>query len=129
MKKVSLVTMGVFGGAFAVLLLDRFLGAPIARLGIGPTTTAFIVIAAFLSLVYFFTRTQEKQDGEPMSSAQTRFLALYLVSSSVLLLYLIFQVMSVRPSPPRVTSAVALQESSRPSGGLPTIVQVLPDPL
>jgi hypothetical protein len=118
-------------GALAVLYAGYLIGVS-AQAGWSLTSTALATIIALLMVVFAFAVRQDVQDGDPMPESQRRFLALYLVSISVGLVYLVFALMAVRfPDLEAVTpaSAPTLPDSARPPKGAVAIAQVIPNPI
>ena len=123
--------LGALTGAIVVLLAGFFIG--VSFQGEWTLTSAFLAaFVALLMIVFAFSAWQQVEDGQPMPEAQRRFLALYLISICVGLIYLVFALMAVRfPDLEAVTlpTAPTLPENARPADGAVAIAHVVPNPI
>lgn len=123
--------IGTLTAAVVVLLAGFFLGVSVEREW--TLTSAMLAgIIGLLLVVFAFSIGQHVEDGLPMPEAQRRFLALYLVSISVALVYLVFALMSVRfpdMEPVSLPTAPTLPANARPPGGAVAIAHVIPNPI
>lgn len=122
--------LGTLTAAVVVLMAGFFLGVSVEREW--TLTSAMLAgIIGLLLVVFAFSIGQQVEDGLPMPEAQRRFLALYLVSISVALVYLVFALMAVRfpdMEPVSLPTAPTLPENARPPGGAVAIAHVIPNP-
>ena len=131
MPESGLKLFGVLAIAVVLLLAGIYIGVAWQD-GWSLTSTALTTIIALLLIVFAFAVRQNVQDGQPMPEAQRRFLALYLVSICIGLVYMVFALMTVRfPDAELVTPATAptLPASARPANDAVAIAQVVPNPI
>ena len=90
---------------------------------------AVIAFGLLMLLIYGFTTFDEGQNGGPMPPSQQRFLAIYLVSTCFLVVFVIVRLLAVRFPDLSADAAVAAtpeQVKASLTEGRPVILQVIP---
>jgi hypothetical protein len=114
------------------LLLGAILVSVWNRAAVGATTFGVIAVVVLLTILWAAAVSVSGQDGQPMPEPQRRFLALYLVSTALILMLLIVRLFAVKfPDTDAASRALmpTIQQGNGPTDGTALITHVIPGSL